>query len=599
MAYSDLLSNARLVFTFDNTNTYTVTGTTPTVEAQGTGSPIFVADAPAGIGATHSVKTNGYSTSPTSYRFRDLERGPLEYFQDGIGKTFTAWVKLVPLTTWVSGTTALGGNTRFWFTQNNSGTSQQDYFQLNGGTYNEKPYGGSDRFMQWGCSEVATATSTLSGTSGFGDLKVPINEWFHIAFISRELPTYDLYEKIVYVNGICVDYSYSTGRAAQNQQFGTYSGIAAGLYVNPFTSPVSGDANVTRLLSNAAFWQYPLTKEEIRAQAWYNHNNEDYQSLVLADNPTYYATLDNPDKATDHTVLGTATSWGPLSDDVAAFYVNEQGPANTKAWRNISTSTQANNYANVTDPDFLAGLPELYRTGEFSIEFWAKFSDKPSANKTLMSVATGSPNYQNGYFEFRMDNVGRFQYQGSYKSGATTWLAGSILGTSVASADFSQTGHNLLALHPGGTDAKNWADNEWHHIVYTQSNTDSANNIAGSYFGVLFVDGAMAGNRSWTNTYGWADGTGPITQFYVGSLGTSTTLRDSSVAEIAFYPRRLSDAEIRQHFIAGKDYVTEQGAVKYYDGASWINVQPKTWNGTAWVDWVKKYWNGTSWVDLP
>ena len=595
MAYSDLLSDARLVFTFDNTNTYTVTGTTPTVDAQGSGSPTFVADAPAGIGATHSVKLNGYGATPISYRFRDLDSGTPDS-GGGIGKTFTAWVKVIQEGTWVSGTTTLGANTRLWYTQNNSGTSQQDYLQLQGGTYRAEPGGGGDRYITWVSSEVAVATSSLSGASGTSDIKVPLNEWFHLAYTTRELEAYDLVEKAVYINGVVADYSFTTGRAAQNQNFGDYGGLAAGLYFYPFTSITSSDANITKLLSNAAFFQYPLTKEQIRAQAWYNHQNEDYQSLVLAKNPTYYATFDNADKATNHTVLGTATSWGSLSDDVSGIYVNEQGPAGKKAWRSTITATSGQNYTSNTDPELIAQAAQLIRSGEFSIESWVKISDLPTAQRSIFTLDGTN---QNGYFDLRADTSGRISLSAGYRSGATTYPNGSMSGTNVGTPTSTTAGAQFLTLHPGGTNLKNFGDNEWHHVVYTMSITDGYNGTAGQYVGALFVDGNRTETRAWTNTSGWIDGTGPLSSFRIGATTTVSTARDASIAELALYPRRLTEAEIRQNFIAGKDYVGEYGVVKYYDGSSWITTVPKVWNGTAWVDWVKKYWNGTSWVDLP
>lgn len=598
MAYSDLLSDARIVLTFDNNNNYTVTGTTPVVDISGTGSPTFVADAPAGIGATHSLKTNGYSATPINYRFRNLDPGFTDSSQDGIGKTFTAWVKLVPIGTWVSGTTLINGNTRFFTTQNNSGSSQSDYLQLNGSTYRSEPAGGVDRFLQWQSSEVSLATSTLANQGGFTDIKAPVNEWFHIAYTTRELPSVDVIEKVVYINGVVADYTFSTGRGAQNVNFGTYAGISSGLYISPYTTTTGSDANLTRLLSHAAFFQYPLTHEQIRAQAWYNHQNEDYQSVVLAKNPKYYARFDNPDKATNHTVLGTsASAWGPLSDDVSGFYVNEQGPANTKAWRTTITPTSNQNYANNLDPELLSEAAALYRTGEFSVELWTKISDLPTSTRTIFSL---NGTNQNGFLDIRAGSNGAIAMSSSYKSGATTYVNGSILGTSNISTPSSSTaGSQLCTLHPGGTNLKNFADNQWHHVVYTMSLTDSYNGTAGSYVGNLFVDGCKVDSRAWVNTYGWVDGTGPLTNFYFGTTLTTSTLRDASVAELALYPRRLSEAEIRQNFIAGKDYVGEYGVVKYYNGSSWITTVPKVWNGTAWVDWVKKYWNGTSWVDLP
>lgn len=599
MPYSDLLSDATLYFTYNNTDNYTLV--TPNgnevIELIGntTTSPQFVSDVPTGLGVTHSARINNYATVPRQYKFRGLTTGVADS-NGGVGKTYSAWIKLIPNTTLVHASTNLGSSIRCFDTQNNSGTSQRDTLQINFGTYNEKPLGGADRFIQLTTSEVSVSTSTLSGRGLFSDLKLEFNRWHHVAMTTRELDAYDLVEAVIYLDGVVADYSFVTNKALQNQNFGNFTGLSAGLFAQLWLG-TSNESSVTKLISYAAFWNKPLTHEQIRQQAWYTHNNEDYQALVLAKNPTYYATFDNSDKAIDHTVLA-GTSWGALNDSPAGFFINEAGPANKKAWRITSSTTQANNFSANTDIDMLTGMSNTVRSGEFSIEFWSKMSDKPSSDRFIFQFGQSATTaeMQNGYLFFRYDNNGRIQIGVSNKTGATAYTASTILGTNIGTPT-SETGSQFLTLHPG-LNNKNFGDNQWHHVIYTHSNTDSYNGTTGAYVGALYVDGCLAGSRAYTNTFGWLDGTGTITQFNLGNANANAAHRDNSLSEFVIYPRRLSPQEVREHFIAGKDYVSEYGAVKYYDGTWKTASAAKVWNGSAWIDWSKKYYDGTQWVNL-
>jgi hypothetical protein len=598
MAYLDLISDAKIILSYDNTYNYILNGSHPDANIQltsTTGTPVFIQDAPAGLGFTHSFRVNGYSTVPGVWTFRTLEQlGGTS--NDIRGRTVSAWVKFATNTNPVAGSNLGGAITIFSDRANSSGTN--GYLRVNMGTHNTSPAGGADRFLQYQNSEVILSTSTLANSSLFSNRKLNADEWHHIALTIRELPNEDLIERALYLNGSCISYSFVAGRAAQNIQWGYYSPLVDALQgASPLTN--TNESIYTKLVSCTAFWDRPLTIDEIRAQAWYNHQNEDYQSLVLAKNPTYYATFDNPDKTTDHTVLGTATSWGPLSDDQSSFFVNETGPANRKAWRMISSSTALNNYTNNTDAEMVSELATLQRSGEFSFEFWFKQSDNPTAVKTIFQ--TNSTNNLNGWMQIQLLTSGAVDYRGAYKSGATTAIVGSVGGSAsiIQTPSSSTANSNLLVLHPGGTNRKNWMDNKWHHVVYTHSNTDAFKGTAGQFIGNLYVDGAKIDERNWTNTYGWLDGTAAFTGFQLGNNANSTTLGDTSIAELAFYPRRLNESEVVQNFIAGLDYVTEYGAVKYYDGTAWqTSSAAKVWDGSAWIDWVKKYYDGTQWVNL-
>ena len=40
------------------------------------------------------------------------------------------------------------------------------------------------------------------------------------------------------------------------------------------------------------------------------------------------------------------------------------------------------------------------------------------------------------------------------------------------------------------------------------------------------------------------------------------------------------------------------GALKFWNGASWVNKSLKRWNGASWVTATLKRWNGSSWITV-
>jgi hypothetical protein len=578
MPYSDLLTDAVIYAPLNNSMAVTTTATVS--QFQWNNTHVFVNDAPTATGNTHSLKWNNYITDAGYYKFSNLPAATNAI-------TITGWVKFVTDPNITFGTSLGGTWNIFSMEQQFSSTS---YFRVH---TSAQPYSATmsgtsatDRRLAsiWQYGGTNQTTGTIYSNS-----KIPLNQWVHIALVQKnpgQISGVDYNETALYINGACVNYQFSTSQLERlHLQWMSFPVLAFG-----------AETTLTKLGSNFAFWHRALTIDEIRAQAWYNHNNEDYNTVVLADNPTYYAVLDNANKTTNHTVYG-ATDWGSLNDDVNGIYVNELGPNNSKAWRLSTTSTQAQNRTVNTDPEMLQGISNLYKSGEFSVEFWVKQVSRPSATRALLGIdANTGINNSVGAFLFEMDNSGRVQYRGSYKSGTTTYLSGSILGSSIDTP--SGTGQEILTQHPG-QNVNSFADNKWHHVIYTQSNTDNGAGT-GTYYGSLYVDGCKVGERTWTNTYGWVDGTGVSTGFYVGTTSTVLTLGDGYLSNLAFYPYRLSETKVWNHYKVGLDYVSEQGAVKYYDGSTWqLATAAKTWNGTAWVNWVKKYWNGSSWVNLP
>lgn len=599
MAYQDLYSDAIFYMPLDNSYAYTSLAAFSNPTYSGTsGTPVFVPDTPAGIGSTHSLKLNGYANTaakppqPTFWQYPTQTQTSGTF---GVGKTFTCWFKMVPTTTLVDNVSVIGavaGNyIELWRNNPNSNSSSPDYARINFGTqYNQEGTQGSDRFIQWNNQEVTISTSTAGVTSIFTNRKFEFNKWYHIAFVIKDYAPSTL-EKAIYVNGQCWHYSVTANKQTQSPTWNTNDGPGTGTKFDQIFSTEVGNGAADKYLAHYAKWNRALTKEEIRAQAWYGKPNEDYTSVVLGDSPTYYAPLDNADKTVDHTVYG-ATSWGSLNDEIVGFTVNEQGPANLKAWKMTPQPSSNNAFTNTTDPDMMSGLTSLFTSGEYSVEFWVKMAGKPSQNRGLIGTSTLAANNPNGVVDIQMDTAGIPRVTQSYKSGATTYLAGTVSGSSLAAATDAQ-----LNMHPG-TGTNMFADDKWHHLVYSFSKSDSWAS-AGSFTGNVYVDGMRINTRNFTNASGWLDGTTPQSYLRLGTTlnAPSVTNGIASIAAIAFYPRRLLESEIEHHYVAGTDYVLNNRIVRYFNGTSWVDsTAQKVWNGTAWVDWTAQRYDGSNWV---
>lgn len=590
MAYADLYSDAAIYFPLNNDYTYSTTGTgTATLY---TGTPTFVADSPTGLGSTHSFKINGYGTATTArpprYAFTGLANQSVD--ANIKGKTVTFWYKQ---TTPSSGT-SLGSSIMFY---ENTYNSLTDFTQINQGTYNARINTGTDRSFDFRVPEINTTSGATSSPTyrASGD-KLDLDLWHHVAIIFREIDDQNFIEKAIYVDGSIIvnQWNSNTGTSGRTQNLPFFT--ANSTTFNAFVSMAdTSTTNGNKYLAHYGVWNRPLTKEEIRQQAWYGHSSEDYTSLVLSDGPTYLAVFDNTSKSTDHTVYG-ATSWGTFDDSPSGIQVNQTAFANKKGWLFPSTSTAVNNYTLATDADMMDGGSALVQSGEYSIEFWFKQSAKPTANKNIIQT---NPNYTQSYFEHFINSSGQILgYHAIPASTGPTYSWNRSLSTSQTPYPTSSGGQQFLSTVPFEPGGNGWADGNWHHVAITFSVTDTWWN-ATSYAVTFFVDGGLAALIAIPTTYGWPSaGMNDWSYLQLGNGGTATTLGDTSIAHLAFYPRRLTKKEINEHFVAGKDYIPGLD-VRYYDGSNWIaSSGQKVWDGTAWIDWDASYWNGTSWVAL-
>jgi hypothetical protein len=594
MAYADLYSDAAIYFPLNNDYTYSTIGTLNSgLSSTYTGTPTFVADAPTGLGSTHSFKLNGYAAAtnvrPPRYVFNNMANQSDD--ANIKGKTVTFWYKQ---TTPSSGT-SLGSSAVVLYSNNTVNAGHFDTSYINQGTYNARVNTGTDRSFDFRVPETNTtnASQTNPNYRASGD-KLDLDLWHHVAIIIREVDDQNIIEKTIFVDGAFIvnQFNSNSGTSGRTQTLPFFTSGSTDFYIfNHIQDTLTTNGN--KYIAHYGVWNKPLTIQQIREQAWYGHSNEDYTSLVLSDSPSYLAVFDNTSKSNDHTVYG-ATSWGTFDDSPSGIQVNQAAFANKKGWLFPSTSTAVNNYTQTTDADMMDGVSAGVQSGEYSIEFWFKQSAKPTANKNIIQT---NPNYAASYFEHFINANGQILGYHSIPTApdpTSSWSRS--LSTSQMQYPGSTSGQQFLNLVPVAAGGNGWADNEWHHAAITFSVTDFYWN-ATTYALTFFVDGGLASTLLIPNTYGWP-AIGQSSFLQLGHASTSTTLGNTSLAHLAFYPRRLTKKEINEHFVAGKDYIAGLD-VRYYDGSNWIaSSGQKVWDGTAWIDWDASYWNGTSWVAL-
>jgi hypothetical protein len=554
----------------------------------GTGTPVFVADAPANTGSTHSFKINGYSGIASSRP----DRLTFKQFSTPINssRTVTFWFKYKKA---AGGSFAFGENigagVELFLNNPGTATNDEDIISITLGLNNPEHSGG-DRKFSWTTRNVSTASNLVSFLVN-PNQKLEQDTWYHVAFVQREVPSTTNIESAVYINGICINYTITPNTNGFAYSYGQGSAGLSNLGATIFnTQSGTGDnAIADKFIAHYAIFPTALTKEEIRAQAWYGLSGGNYVDLVNSDSPLYFTTLENEDKATDPTVYG-ATSWGPLNDSRSGVTVNQLGYPTGKSWRIAFTGTTTSQ-ADTENPIFTGGMNDVIRTGEYSYEFWFKQDGKNTSSRQLFSYNGGTLGAGQQFFTLSAAAGSRLDFTSSYRTGAASYLSGSLSSTVAL-----QTAGSTLGPGDNSTSLNGWADGEWHHAVYTQSNTQ----FGGAFFGQLFVDGFRVASRSWSNASGWLnlDNIDASSVFRLGD-GSNVSI-PFFIDNVAIYSRRLTEREIQEHFIAGKTYVAPSARiVKHWTGGAWVDsVDQKVWDGTNWVNWTSKYWNGTAWIDL-
>jgi hypothetical protein len=576
MTYADLYADASVYMSLNNTYDYVTTGVLGATS--GTGTPVFSTDAPTNTGSTHSLKASNYTTTPPRHQFYNVPAVESE------ARSVSFWYKYSKVG---GGTFAplenTGSSIQMYINDPRSGTSDESTMTINGGSW-KLDYTASDRKIVVVSKDVTTA-SAVTTTTVTTNQKLNDGQWHHIAMVERKLPTLTTIERAVYVDGICWSFINTTNMNGFTYNFGNGS---AGWGFKIFQT--LGTDAADKFIAHYAMWTRALSKDEIRAQAWYGLTGGDYTALVLSDNPSYFTTLDNEDKATPATVYGN-TSWGALNDDQSCVVVNQLGYPTGKSWKTTNTGTSTTNVTSTTTPELINGINSLIRSGEFSFEFWFKTVGKET--RYVLEYSPGSNGA--GYNVFRIDSSGRAFYTMAYKSGTSTYVTGAVGST-------QPVGLAGTKIYHGDTSAslEGFTDGQWHHVVYAQSNTEQYGSVAGAYWGVLYVDGYAVDRRNWVNTYGWLDllPTGVSNFYRMGNQ--SAPINDFFYDSIAMYSRRLTNEEVAEHYIAGKTYVVPAGrTVKYWDGTQWsTSSDQKVYNGTDWVNWDAKRYDGNSWITV-
>lgn len=441
----------------------------------------------------------------------------------------------------------------------------------------------------------ATTTSmNMTFFSGFGNQTsrtVPVlaNQWNHISFtmLNNDRSTQT-------VIGIFVN------------------GVLATAYSNPSISGrIDGNLRITSSasirLSELARHSSPPSIQTIGKLYAATIPDKTARQAILTDNPpAFFYGMDITSKS-EPTMINLGTE--PNTDIELDFSgtnglsinVNQPG-ADDKGWAlgHSSTPVGVNSVSAMTVGPNISNIGTKLKqiitsTAGFSFEFWYKVEPLPLNTDLrlmpLVTINTQNTTAVNLPVEIRIRavtaaaaggaGIGSIEARMPYPSG-TNWLVG------------SET--------PGNTSTGliRYDDNLWHHCVVTYSKVpNTASNTV-----TVYIDGILNSSRNYSTlnweTFSPAYNANPATIFFFGNFSTMvadgrTDYLDSFIA----YSRVLPATEVRDHYFAWLNEPGVTGAVRYWDGTSWVNSSAqKVWNGTAWIDWDHRYWNGTQWISL-
>jgi hypothetical protein len=437
-----------------------------------------------------------------------------------------------------------------------------------------------------------TTTMNVTFYSGFGNqtsrtAPVLANQWNHISFTTL-----------------------NNDRSAQTILGIFVNGVLTVVYSNPSISGrIDGNLRITssasiRLSELARHSSPPSIQTLGRLYAAIIPDKTARQAILTDNPPAFFYGLDIPSKAEPiMTNLGTEPNTDmELSFDAdlgLAINVNQPG-ADDKGWTFTGSSTSIHNRTNpqgtaANTSNIYTKLKQVItNTAGFSFEFWYKVPPLPvntaQSAFTFFGMQSGNSQAVNLPIDIRLRNItstaaagagiGSISVDMPYPSG-TTWLAG------------NETPGNTT------TGLIRYDDDLWHHCVVTYSKVpNTASNTV-----TVYIDGILNSTRNYS-TINWSTHTpafnpNPLTSFTIGHSGAASTTRPPSLDSFIAYGRVLSATEVRDHYFSWLNEPGVTGAVRYWDGTSWVNSSAqKVWNGTAWIDWDHRYWNGTAWISL-
>lgn len=465
----------------------------------------------------------------------------------------------------------------------------------------------SDGKMSWsGARYVTTASSSSTLSSTTSDYKMYPGKWHHIVFTFKfqDVPgvaTSKNIERAVYVDGALIAHDIQSNINGVDNSYEWLYDWGSNWYTDFLGTVSSTSVGIApRRIAHFAIWNKPLTKAEIEALAWYG-KSEDYNAIVLSDNPVAYYTFNNIDKNTDVDVYGTG-NWAPLSDDVEGIAVNQESVMG-KSWKlqHPVSNTSAELTSVNTDATMMNDLTNIIKSGEYSIEFWFK---SPEANLPVYprQLVTIDGALEDGNMYFIQASNGDFNVTSSRKTGTTTY---STTSTRINNIEFAPIASEWYL--PFSKDYK-WSDGQWHHIAFVFSLSKHASYTT-SYLPEIYIDGNKdLGNAS--ATYGYIDGTGLLTSLmlnYGYNNNATATYADTNldfyIDKLAVYNYAFTDDQPLEHYVAGRNYAaTPTGITKYWDGTDWQTpTEVRVFDGTNWVDWTtltRQRWDGTQWVTL-
>ena len=568
MAYSDLISNTDVYFRADLNNSFTPQYVNPTLWGTASGNNTsFVSDHP-------------FDSSKQCLKISELQTGLVTqkyYFGDSNYATTAGRVNYIPARYTIE----------FWFKYSlTSGTNAIPALNLLrlfgwGPTYGENE-------MVWiglntsGKISYTTRSDGPSGITSTSFATIPAETWtlIQVELLQNNYPQ-------IFINGVC-------DSTPNNLMSGSV--LNASTAVNAiWLGDVIGGTPYTDTFKFAELVIYDryLTKEEKAARYMYGKADTYVEDEIIASAPKIFWKLDNPDKSTTIPNYGTASNCDFVGNWSASQGTNitvNQAGVGDKGWKLKAGSTLANNTVSspTTSVNTIAQQVIANSTGwsvEFFVKIPARITGVTNLNKTLMGGVGASTGTQYLPITFLTGAItasptsfiGFPDVSFPYWNG-TTWLSGSMSTTASRS------------------EWRNAADDNWHHVVFTQTHVGTSNVFT------MYLDGCLARQRTITGDWSTASPSVQIAAynpFYVGWNSSQTDdNRDFTLDNVAMYDRVLTETEIKTHYLAWLGQPAQR-IVKYFDGTNWVNsTAQKVWNGTQWVSWTANRYNGTSWVSV-
>lgn len=459
-----------------------------------------------------------------------------------------------------------------------------------------------------------TYLSSGTNTARTGVRYYPPNEWhcLHVEF-QRDNATLKN-RPYFYVNGR-LDNCASSAVTGHSYTSDGISRATVGMATNQV-----GNANVDGaqfFISEARYFRRNLTNREKMLRANYGRmTTNGLKNTILADNPKIYLTCDNttqfPVEQLGDPTWGTGllSTWSTGQTHGRIVYgtnvlVNQTGDRG-KSWSFPAAGTSTSSIT--VGGNTSAKMKELLhdRTKSITMEW---FTLNPTYDPAVASNGTANfINIGRRAGTAVTGGIGGFSANTGTNNGSPTSTG--FIGRHSVSLDFwngtawaNGNANTVFSDSPisGASQINyaNYADNQWHHHVFTISRTENG------MYGIYYFDGfkhterdfgATSNSVAFNDAANWAT---ELTRFTFGPYTQPSTAynRRFTLDNFAIYDYVLTPEQVKQHYYAFAAQDPSGNPVRYWNGSAWIDSADQlVWNGTAWVDWGAQRWDGTQWT---